>query len=663
MLKIKIYILLFLLIIFFNLTYSKEIKIPTKKIMPFIEQMPFIIGFRGERRRDLLKNYANWENHYKNYSAIIRKYTNEELNKLPLENIFYAKKFHYKYPATLNLLHFNGEARQTYNDPLLHQRYFSGHWVYLSGTTVLSAITSSTQQIKVKNSQVFSLSAYKKTVRNKKISLPHDALLVSLDEQGNRLWYQSEYVKINFLNQQKNIVGIKRAQYFSKAHSFKAHKTLLLPLAATIWGGQPMWFYNHSTQSPRDKNGKQASDILAKEIQQTLYRLNWLDGITFDVMHWRARKNWDTNNDNVADGGYLQNINEFARGNLSFLTKVRRLLPVHKIITADGHQLSNQRAIHLLNGIESEGTVRHNDAFRAFSNTVNLLNFWQTQQNYRPQFSYLVQKFRNPRDIRKQQQLTRFGVGMASIYAVGSAFIGRQNLSSLYVSGWLGKPISAIKRLALDYPINLPISPPQALSNTKIEKNKTTLFISPLKQQNTQPMRLSWSLPKPKQGDLLLEFTIRSLGSSLHFPNKPQIPRAIQIIAKNLPNFKEGHRNQTQYIQSHGFFNALQPQKLSFYFRQAARAKGTTLNLIVKIEQSLAVKIDQIALYSAADIHWREFENGYLFLNPSLTPQTVDLTELIDNKIIINRLSQKKVTDSILIPAIDAIYLQKIIKK
>ena len=331
------------------------------------------------------------------------------------------------------------------------------------------SLLKNTQQIKVENSHLFSLQAYARTHKKKRVVFPHDALLVAVDKRGNRLWYQSEYVQIKSLDHSNNVVGIKRQQYFSKLQKFKADKTFLLPLAAGVWGGKPMWFYNYSTYSPKDKNGQRAGDLLAEELQQWLMTdLNWLNGIAFDVVDWRIHEKWDTDNNNNPDGGYIHGVNEFARGNLNFLEKLRELLPKNKVLTADGHRLNNQRAIHVLNGIEFEGTVRHDDAFRAFSNTVNLLNFWKQQQRYRPQFSYLVQKFRDQRDKNNQQRLTRFGVALASIYGVGSGFIGKNKITRLYKSGWLGSPISSVKRLALDYPLYHPIQKLEVISNAKI---------------------------------------------------------------------------------------------------------------------------------------------------------------------------------------------------
>ncbi len=624
-------------------------------------EMPFTIAFRGERIRKLLKNYSNWEHYYQKYSGSIRKYTSEELLNLPKSNQVFAAKFDKNYPNKLKLLHFDGRARQVHTAPLVYQRYFPGHWVYLPGSRVLLDVTENVEQIKVENSRVFSLKAYTRKWKKKTINFPHDALLVAVDESGNRLWYQSEYVQIKSLNHHNNLVEIKRGQYFSKPRSFKAHRAFLLPLAAGIWGGKPMWFYNYSTQSPVDKNGKHAGDIVAEELQQWLgTELKWLDGIAFDVVDWRVNSKWDTDNNNYSDGGYIKGVNEFARGNLHFLEKLRKLLPENKILTADGYRLNNQRAIHVLNGIEFEGTVRYDDAFRAFSNTVNILNFWKQQQYYRPQFSYLVQKFRDQHDKKNQQRLTRFGVALASIYGVGSGFIGIHKINPLYESGWLGKPISSIKRLALSYPLNDFIQTPKVISNAKISHQGKELIISPL--DVLEPMRLSWSLPKPKEGDLLLQLTLLSLKNSIDFPKKAQIPRAIKVTATNLPYFGEGIKKQKQYTKSYGLFNADESQQLSFYFRRAAKARGKTLNLVLNIEPSNSVKMSQIALYQSADIHWREFEKGYLLLNPSLEPQRVDLTHLLGNNkwTLFNRLTREEINQNyIIIPPIDALYPEK----
>ena len=73
------------------------------------------------------------------------------------------------------------------------------------------------------------------------------------------------------------------------------------------------------------------------------------------------------------------------------------------IITCDGQHPINQQAVGVLNGIESEGLVQHNDGWRGFSRTVNTHLYWD-----------VVLKLMDGNDQHHAERLRRFGVATAS---------------------------------------------------------------------------------------------------------------------------------------------------------------------------------------------------------------------------------------------------------
>lgn len=84
------------------------------------------------------------------------------------------------------------------------------------------------------------------------------------------------------------------------------------------------------------------------------------------------------------------------------------------IITCDGQHPINQQAVGVLNGIESEGLVQHNDGWRGFSRTVNTHLYWDKFNPLSPQFRYVVLKLMDGNDQHHAERLRRFGVATAS---------------------------------------------------------------------------------------------------------------------------------------------------------------------------------------------------------------------------------------------------------
>ena len=206
-------------------------------------------------------------------------------------------------------------------------------------------------------------------------------------------------------------------RHFSKPSSHTAGRTYIAPLAGGVWGGKPMWFYNLSSVCPRDRNGQRAGDVFAAEIAEWFAkggRLRNFNGVAFDVNYFQTRDStWDVDNDGSSDAGIVAGRNVWAEGDWEFLRKLRGLLGDELLITADGQHEENQRAVGVLDGIESEGLVQHNDGFRGFSRMVNTHSYWQRHGTRKHNIRYVVLKLMNPDDARRGDQLRRFATGAA----------------------------------------------------------------------------------------------------------------------------------------------------------------------------------------------------------------------------------------------------------
>ena len=179
-----------------------------------------------------------------------------------------------------------------------------------------------------------------------------------------------------------------------------------------------MWFYNLSSTCPRDRAGKQVGELYAEEIASWFApdgRLHAFDGIAFDVNYFDVSERgaqWDVDNNGTADGGWIAGRNVWEEGDLAFLARVRELLGDGRLLSADAQHASNQQVPALLDGMESEGFVQHNDMWRGFSRAVNTHLYWMGHRRSDLDFRYVVLKVMGP-DAPDALRMRRFGAAAA----------------------------------------------------------------------------------------------------------------------------------------------------------------------------------------------------------------------------------------------------------
>ena len=210
---------------------------------------------------------------------------------------------------------------------------------------------------------------------------------------------------------------VSRARYGSATASYSKGHAYLAPLAAGVWGGKPMWYYNLSSACPKDRQGRTAADVFVREIAEWFApggRLENIQGIAFDVNYWDVRRDgWDTNNDGHADNGIIQDKNIWRAGDWYFLSQVRKALGDRYVLTCDGENCENQRAVGVLSGIESEGPVLPHDGFRGISTTINTHVYWMQNGGRSDAFRYIVLKLMNAADAKRGVSLRRMATGLA----------------------------------------------------------------------------------------------------------------------------------------------------------------------------------------------------------------------------------------------------------
>ena len=460
----------------FNL-FGSEVQIKNlKQLDVFSDNYPRSFFFRKSESLAASGEYSykEWERIFSRLSGIIGKVLDEEVPGLSKTNIDYFTRFKKDHPDQIVLLHYNGNAR----DPRTAQHYFAGHWVYYEGCKILQDLpaTNDDTTIKVEDASLFKVDTGRYEYSNEDIGI------CELDKDGKPDWHLSEQVCLTGIDLNNNTITIKRGCYGTKPRSFSSGTALA---AAHVYEGpfgpeerKPhiLWYYNHSTECPRDAQGRQCNDVLAEEIGSLFNTggiLEVFDGIEFDVLMSKVEDAYpfgnrkaDTNSDGLGDNGKVAGINKYSIGVVEFSRLLRKFLPEGKLILADSFKEGHQRAFGLLNGVESEGWPWLADPyFNDWTGGVNRLLFWK-QNCYKPSFTYINHKW--GKRFFKDVGFNNDRVVLAAAQCMGvvycNAHAPKPEPGEVYgiwdellkgnerKNEWLGKPLAETKRLALESP-------------------------------------------------------------------------------------------------------------------------------------------------------------------------------------------------------------------
>jgi hypothetical protein len=334
--------------------------------------------------------------------GIIGKVLDEEVPGRSRYNIEYFTRFKRRHPEQVVLLHYNGNAR----DPRYEREgYFAGHWVYYGGCRIMGEVPAEQgiSEIQVENTDLFRTGIGRYRQHNE------DLGLCELDAEGKPNWHASEQVQLVSVDQQRNVIRVRRGCYETRVRSFAAGKAYAAAHASEgPWGRRSnlMWYYNYSTQCPRDAAGRTCAEVHAEELADRFAphgELAAFDGLEFDVLSHRknlraGQRGFDLDADGQPDGVASSDTNAYGIGVIHFLELLRRKMGNEKLILADGHGPHHQRGFRVLNGIESEGWPALNDArIDDWSGGLNRHAFWAAR-GHAPAFNYINHKFVEPGD-------------------------------------------------------------------------------------------------------------------------------------------------------------------------------------------------------------------------------------------------------------------------
>lgn len=659
--KITIYLLIItpLLLIYCSSNQEDKRDLTNKDV--FTKGFPKTLAFRNDFF-GLKEGYDLWESNYLNFNSITKKYLREEVDIDPVI-AEYANKFAENHPERLMLLHLNGEG-MSIEDKEIHQAFFPGHWIYEEGTFLSEDIDENQNILKVKSANLFSEKAYIVHGDGKAPDerLPHDLIIVEVDNEGNRLWNNSEYATIEKVDPETNILTVKRGQHFSNTRSFRKENTYIAPLAGGSWGGNLMWYYNLSSACPKDKNGKTCADIFLGLIENWYSKdgiLKNIDGIGYDVNYFISdHKTWDCNNDGVADKGIVEGKNIWRDGDWKFLQDLRKSFGPEFIITADGWRDEMQRAVGVLNGMESEGLCRPNDAYRQMSKTINQHTYWNMYNNAKYKFSYITSKIKNPVDVKISTQLHRMGIGLATCLGIAYNTVGQPESygGSLNKPNWLGQPVSELNFTARQTPdllngagveMSADLINKFDFSEAEYRVDNKTFFIKGKSMKTTPYTNISIPGPEislPQDGDLIVFFEAKAIDGYFDFKPTDRVPRKINIKINGTPSYNLPDETQNDINMKNdlgGFMGTPGFTPLSFYFRKVGK-KDTPVKITLEVEEQGEFAIRNLIVHNAPYTMAREFENGVVLVNPSYDAYDFNLNKIFSGGEKYRRISVEK---------------------
>ncbi len=610
-------------------------------------EQPKAFFFRQTEGIENYLDYHAWSAEFDGLMGIMGKALSEErVDRNPRSTAFYSQ-FKKDHPEQLVLLHYNGNACDPRYDT---GRFFAGHWLYLDGTTIAEDLPEEWNYSKVKVDDATMFSEYTGRLFDRK----EDVAIVRLDEEGKPDWTYCEQAVIREIDYASNTLIIARAQYRTGAKAFKKGKARIAAhVVEGPWNGAHcnlMWFYNHSSECPRDEHGRNCADVLSELIAERFEAGNELchyDGVELDVLFrylfhhsyaylqdWGADKKRrpDCNGDGIGDMGIVNGVDTYEKGVAEFVRKTREKLDRVRpgiIFMADGGY-PVMRSFRYMNGVETEGYGTVEDGVLNWSDLVNTHGFWNANA-FEPAFSYLnhrlhVQRWATHRVAFSSAMFTGSAVCQATSpprKADGSFGVydelvkGEEN-----VLAWLGKPEGPAVHLV---------------------QNESDLLAGDLMPQ----IRMTSGKARMAEGKLCLEGdddAIRFVIADVSLPTEeftlmmratckpmaaysPELARIVTVrpVDADGNSLLDDHEWWFKHKDRRwGYINE-NPYDNVFFFHKLPEK---TVNIEVSIESAEPIVIESMQLFAAADVVYRVFENGMVITNPGLHPYTFDISEL-----------------------------------
>ena len=634
---------------------------PSEQKSVFRHKYPVYLAFRGEMNRLTRADGRAWVESVDSAAGFMKKFISEELEIDP-QMAVRANGYAAAHPDKLALLHLNGAARRIHNHPEVLERYFPGHWVYRPGAKVTADLSAGDTEVRVADVTPFLGPGYPDQRATPKRCLPLQVLLVRLGPDGERLWYESEYAELVSVDPQRGCLTLKRGLHGSRQMDFAAGAAYVAPMAGGVWGGQVMWFYNLSSACPQDRHGRRANECYADEIASWFRpdgRLSAFDGIAFDVNYFDVSERdaqWDVDNNGTADGGWIAGRNVWEEGDLAFLARVREQLGDDRILLADAQHASNQQVPSLLDGMESEGLVQHNDMWRGFSRALNTHLYWMGHRRSGRDYRYVVMKVMGP-DAPDALRMRRFGAAVANcLRAFTTGISGREHIPEPFREpGSLGRAKGQLIRYSAGF------GPVVTLSGKELAERLTASGCrislhgeglvevsasdgTPCAEGEIPELRLTLRGLTLPEGDAVFEVRARLVEPASAAAATYGVPARLWLRPDSLPMYDRNPRYNAFFGDLYGLFGRERTEPMSYYFRNLAPGEQ---DVALTVRGARRFVLESIEVRNAPDVVMREFEHGFVIANPALQPVWIDA----------GRYCERAAGHTVTVPAVDAVYI------
>lgn len=621
----------------------------------FNGRYPEFFVFRGEYDKEANSSYGNFVRSGADGAGFIQKYVPyDELPRIdPVLTAGFASRYVTENPEKLVLLHWDAEEHVNIMEESA-SKYFPGHWATLRASSLTRDCSPYDREIFVADIEYFS-----KLTKNKKARSKWEypmLLLVALDKNGKPDWEHYEYVAVDNVNESESSITVRRGQALSTPMAFAEGSRVAQIL--TYLSSEHLFMFNYSTSCPRDRNGHNAIDVQLDELVSLFDKdkglLRNLDGISFDVLNWNPpivnSFLIDSDSDGLADGATdpYTGENLWRKGAVDFQKRLRAHFGEDFILINDGYNFKDQRAMGLFNGIESEGLVKHNDAFRGFSKTMNVFSYWNSRNPMKYKLMTFVPKVNNPVDMLRKEQYTRLCTAVATCLDAAlniSPVKSEESLSDELRCGdegklhWLGSPVSGIiyaDAHASDILSNRfgtadAVIAGFSTENSTMEAKDSVLMV---KGKNPERYDLNCLLRTPVfrvpdgVNDIVVSFSVMAdeglAGLSSDFP------RIVRVTAEGLPQYEDNKQNNDMYNDMWGLFDCKGYVEQTFLYRNVA---GKDLSFEIEVEGQGAFRLKDFRILASSGAFYREYENGLVLVNPSLNEYTFDLDRICPDSV------------------------------
>jgi autotransporter-associated beta strand protein len=595
-----------------------------------------------------------------------------------------------------------------------------GHCLMKAGTRLTADVAATTNDTVLYLQDYTRIAASQANINNH--ADPDDAdgyvLLYALDADGRPDWSRAEHVKLVSLNTTNGGITVQRAQHettplaFSNGYAAVARHMM-------FWNPS-QWELNLSLESPRGGPfNMTAAEWFGLKVAQAIYA-NEADGVEMDVGRWQwgypSSNPMDCDNDLAADYGYINGVCSFGLGGQVLQRTLRELLGPDRIVQTDGNDaLFGQRGWKYMNGVQLEsfptgGYDIYSERFRHFRQ-------WVSSVDTQPAFSYAFTKtpttlFGHIVDTNNNNASYdwRFRVGFAAGLLTGMphpfASVTDINFDPAnpdyndpnmqedkgfykwdeYVGGdlndwkWLGAPLGPAIQITNN------VGSTNLLASAVWQWKTESGFVSSCSITNGEYSAVITAIPSNTLPWTSTNYPGTQVPKAFWFGTRLEISNGAPVLVTNQEYTLEFEAKGNESWTVHGEVFDRVPRSLTIdgvssngYHKPASVFLGTNWTfyrfsiiadsntpppLVFGVSEQIGeASIRNIRLYTGGSERWmREFTNGRLYLNMTLTPWTVDVGTGVVQRLVgtqIPELNNGATENGMLtIPVWDAVYLR-----